>query len=319
MALGSCPLGYAAISSTSECDAAGSALGLTPGPWRTTDYGGNCAQWDGGWGGWGSNWYWYFAGNQASASLICASVLASSPTPAPTASPTSSPTPSPTSSPTPSPSHSPTPNPTPSPTHSPTRSPTHSPTPSPTAAPMPMNSVSGIGGGFSPVVPGASAAGSVAAVGDPHLQNIHGERFDLLMAGKHILINIPRGEPVENTMLRVEAEASRVGGSCADIYFQDLNVTGAWVTTVQKQDGGIRFRAQDLDETNRDWVKLGNIELKVAHGLTPEGTRYLNLFVKHLKHTGFAVGGLLGEDDHEEAATAPEACVQRLSLIQGSF
>jgi len=179
-----------------------------------------------------------------------------------------------------------------------------------------MNSVSGIGGGFSPVAP--VAAGPVAAVGDPHLQNIYGERFDLMKSGKHILIQIPRGDLVENTMLRVEAEAIRLGGSCADIYFQDLNITGAWVTTQQKQTGALRFQAHDVGDS-LNWVKFGQVELKVAHGRTDQGYLYLNLFVKHLKRAGLSVGGLLGEDDHEEAATPPEACVQHLSLIQGGF
>merc|ERR1719382_208783 len=37
------------------------------------------------------------------------------------------------------------------------------------------------------------AAGGGSAVGDPHLENVHGERFDLMKPGKHVLINIPRG------------------------------------------------------------------------------------------------------------------------------
>ena len=60
----------------------------------------------------------------------------------------------------------------------------------------------------------ATVSGSVAcppdpasAVGDPHLQNVHGERFDLMKPGKHVLINIPRGMSAENALLRVEADA----------------------------------------------------------------------------------------------------------------
>merc|ERR1740121_2478105 len=81
--------------------------------------------------------------------------------------------------------------------------------------------------------------GSAAAIGDPHLQNIHGERFDLMMPGKHVLINIPRKQRVENVMLRVEAEVRRLGGLCADMYFQELNITGAWVP--HGQTGGLHF------------------------------------------------------------------------------
>ncbi|CAK0880678.1 unnamed protein product [Prorocentrum cordatum] len=57
-----------------------------------------------------------------------------------------------------------------------TPSPTSSPTPSPTPTPAP----------------------AASATGDPHLQNIHGERFDLMRPGNAVLIQIPRGEPVCN-------------------------------------------------------------------------------------------------------------------------
>ncbi|CAK0878003.1 unnamed protein product, partial [Prorocentrum cordatum] len=58
---------------------------------------------------------------------------------------------------------------------------------------------------------------SASAVGDPHLQNIYGQRFDLMKTGRHVLINVPKGN-VENTLLRVDADAERLGGQCADIY-----------------------------------------------------------------------------------------------------
>eukprot|EP00959_Pyramimonas_sp_CCMP1952_P049967 1044468-Pyramimonas_sp.AAC.1 len=65
---------------------------------------------------------------------------------------------------------------------------------------------------------------SVAATGDPLLQNVLGQRFDLMKPGKHVLINIPRGRR-SNVMLRVEAEALQAGGQCADMYFRELNIT----------------------------------------------------------------------------------------------
>ena len=64
------------------------------------------------------------------------------------------------------------------------------------------------------------------ATGDPHLQNVHGERFDLMTPGKVTLVNIPRGKRVEDALLAVEADARRLGGHCADMYFQTVNITG---------------------------------------------------------------------------------------------
>ncbi|CAK0818614.1 unnamed protein product [Prorocentrum cordatum] len=75
--------------------------------------------------------------------------------------------------------------PTPSPTSSPTMSP-----PSPTPAPAPAQS---------------------SAVGDPHMLNVHGERFDLTAPASHVWINISRGERAEKALLRVQANARRMG------------------------------------------------------------------------------------------------------------
>jgi hypothetical protein len=163
-----------------------------------------------------------------------------------------------------------------------------------------------------PVIIGASMGG-VAATGDPHLQNIYGERFDLVQAGRHVLVHIPMGASSEGTLLRVEAEAQRLGEQCADMYFQELNLTGRWAEAVQA--GGLRFRAKEAVAKDPKWIKFGRVDVKVAHGHTQQGTRYLNVYVKHLNRAGFAVGGLLGEDDHRHEATPPADCVHhRLSI-----
>merc|ERR1719145_522719 len=143
----------------------------------------------------------------------------------------------------------------------------------------------------------APAASGAAAVGDPHLQNIHGERFDLMKPGKHVVINIPRGVGAEKSLLHVQADARKLGGQCADMYFQELNVTGAWAEA--KRAGGYHYSASQLDVETPGWVEFGSrVQLKVVHGRTDSGLRYLNVYVKHLGRAGFAVGGLLGEDDH---------------------
>ena len=47
-----------------------------------------------------------------------------------------------------------------------------------------------------------------------------------------------------------------------------------------------------------------------------KGVTYLNFYVKHLDRAGFAVGGLLGEDDHGEAATPSAGCRKTMSLAK---
>jgi hypothetical protein len=152
-----------------------------------------------------------------------------------------------------------------------------------------------------------------SAVGDPHLQNVHGQKFDLMKPGKHVLINIPRGMSAENALLRVQADARRLGGHCADMYFQELNVTGSWAEV--KQPGGYHYSVTQREIKTPEWITLGKVELKVVHGHTDGDLRYLNVYVKHLGRAGFAVGGLLGEDDHGDASTPSEACAKHLSLV----
>ena len=152
----------------------------------------------------------------------------------------------------------------------------------------------------------------MAATGDPHLQNVHGERFDLMKPGKHVLLNIPRGISAGDALLRVQADARRLGGQCADMYFQEVNVTGSWAET--KEAGGYHYSASQNSVETPQWVALGAIQLKVVHGRTDSGTQYLNVYVKHLGRAGFTVGGLLGEDDHKYAMIPPAGCTHRASL-----
>lgn len=169
-------------------------------------------------------------------------------------------------------------------------SPTPSPTPSPTFAINP-----------------------IAATGDPHLRNLYGERFDLMQPGNHVLVNIPRGERADGALLRVQALASRWGGACADTYFREINVTGSWAEA--KQAGGYHYAISQRTTKTQNWAAFGKVELKVVHGHTDSGLLYLNVYVKHLGRAGFPVGGLLGEDDHTEAATPPPVCASATSLL----
>jgi len=149
-----------------------------------------------------------------------------------------------------------------------------------------------------------------AAVGDPHLQNMFGERFDLAKPGKSILVSIPRGTPVEDALLVVQADARQLGARCSDMYFQEINITGKWT------NADLRYTAQVVNDETPQWSKFGPVELKVAHGHTEKGVTYLNLYVRHLGLAGAAVGGLLGEDDHTEAAAPSAACRKTMSLAK---
>jgi hypothetical protein len=158
-----------------------------------------------------------------------------------------------------------------------------------------------------------SVSGSPAsAKGDPHLQNINGQRFDLMRPGTHVLLHIPRGADAPHVLLRVEAEVQRMGLQCGDMYFQHMNFTGAWVEA--KHNGILQFHAgEGGGEKEPAWMAFGAVQLKVVH-VHWEGIHYLNLFAKHLGRTGFTVGGLLGEDDHTYEAAPDQDCVPTLNL-----
>jgi len=130
--------------------------------------------------------------------------------------------------------------------------------------------------------------------------------------GKHVLVNIPRGEPADKAFLRVQADARQLGG-CTEMYFQEVNVTGSWAES--KQAGGYRHVASQGVVETPSWIAFGKVELKVVHGHTQAGTKYLNIYAKHLGQAGFAVGGLLGEDDHEDVAALPAGCVREIKLV----
>lgn len=167
-----------------------------------------------------------------------------------------------------------------------------------------------------PPNPRGGKLGESMAYGDPHMQNVLGQRFDLMRSGSHTLVQIPRFA-AENELFRVQADVQRVGKACADMYIQTLNVTGGWAEA--KHQGGLRFGAgAPVDRRGTNWMRFGtsaaHVDLKVVHGQTPAGIRYLNFFVRHLSDTGYHVGGLLGEDDHTAAATPDSQCKNLLTL-----
>lgn len=157
---------------------------------------------------------------------------------------------------------------------------------------------------------------SVGAKGDPHLQNMRGERFDLLAPGLHALLHIPKASSPEETLVRVEADARGLGGACADMYFQALNITGKWAEAAAEDKAGMQFSVSSPHEgKSTGWMSVGKVGLKVVWGRTSEDIHYLNVFARHLTDAGYSVGGLLGEDDHGKESTPPEYCKHSIALL----
>lgn len=155
----------------------------------------------------------------------------------------------------------------------------------------------------------------VSASGDPHLVNMHGQRFDIYRPGTHTLLQVPRVlRKAESAMLRVTAEARQMGGACADIYFQALNISGSWVDS-----GPLQYHAGASSRTaasSTSWIRVGPVlDLKVVWGHTNSGIEYLNLFARHLSQVTLPIGGLLGADDHTYASTPGPSCKHTVALL----
>merc|ERR1719333_1391786 len=79
--------------------------------------------------------------------------------------------------------------------------------------------------------------------------------------------------------------------------------------------GGLHFDARDSNiDHMAHWIQVGRVALKVVQGHLDDGTAYLNLFLRNLGKTGLPVGGLLGEDSHDEEATPSAGCNKLLDL-----
>jgi len=153
-------------------------------------------------------------------------------------------------------------------------------------------------------------------VGDPHLTNMYGERFDIYRTGVHVLLQIPRWAGPQETLLRLEADArrmGRMGDACSELYFQAVGISGIWTNQSHK----LEFSAKSDDKPNSmRWTWFGKVEVKVVNGRTRLGLDYLNVFARNIAHTNYPVGGLLGEDDHSSVTTPPKACIKQLVLLE---
>merc|ERR1719188_1721707 len=185
------------------------------------------------------------------------------------------------------------------------------------AAPAPMMS-GAAQSSPAPMMAGAAQSAplqstSASAVGDPHMTSITGAKFDIVRSGNHTLFHIPRFSAHEAALIDVSAFVRREGLACSDMYINALHITGKWAD--DNQSGGLSFFADHRSHISGRWIPFGKMELKVVHGKTNKGVKYLNLLAKHLSKISIPIGGILGLDDHTEAATSDAHCKRTLSLL----
>jgi len=82
--------------------------------------------------------------------------------------------------------------------------------------------------------------------GDPHVTNVDGERFNIVRAGLHELLRLPRraqsGDPNEEPLLDVTAGVELNNGDCNDPYVQEVGLTGRWLRSA----GSLLFRTRGV-------------------------------------------------------------------------
>jgi len=149
-----------------------------------------------------------------------------------------------------------------------------------------------------------------SGVGDPHLVNMHGERFDVLRSGRYKLLQIPFEADEQSVLLAASADVTRIGGRCEDMYFTAINITGKW----SRETKTIFMAGAAPPQTRTGWVHYGPVSLKVVHGKTATGALYLNFFARHVAKAGYRVGGLLGEGDHTRATVPDNECQHFMQL-----
>jgi len=147
------------------------------------------------------------------------------------------------------------------------------------------------------------------------MSNVLGDHFDVLQPGRHVLMHVPMWAKKGQTLLKVVANATRLGGACTDIYFTEITLGGGWVrsSTAQHVRGVMAFTTAKAPKPS--WMQFGPARIKIVRGRTSTGTVYLNILAR-LKAVmrRHRIGGLLGEGDHTFAATPVDNCRKHINL-----
>jgi len=190
-----------------------------------------------------------------------------------------------------------------------------------------------------------AAAGIAWAKNDPKVKNMDGEEFEIMATGTFSLLSL-KEIASQTTTLQVLSTIDRAGSRCGATYIQNITLQGEWIQTVAGVPQ-IEIRAQpsvpksealqvkfedEWKPANSKWereevqlatatkfsLKVHQVSILISadsHRIHESGMKtrrfanFLNVnFAGTSSLSGISIGGLLGRDSHEEAATAPTDC-----------
>lgn len=80
-----------------------------------------------------------------------------------------------------------------------------------------------------------------AAVDDPHITSVNGQKFDVYKPGDHEFLVLPEGASPQTADLHISGKVKKIGERENDLWIRKLKVQGKWI-----QDGPFQFKTSNV-------------------------------------------------------------------------
>merc|ERR1712032_75938 len=176
---------------------------------------------------------------------------------------------------------------------------------------------------------GYDASSAASVVGDPHVQNLQGEKFDIMVTGRVSLVEYPRR--AVNHKVRVNAFVARVG-RCEQTFIEQIDIMGSWVSS-SNDVSRISIAARPgnnhsfvIRQDDSEWNPANspavfrfpeNFRIDVELNRHHEWS-FLEIRANGLRSLQEEVGGVLGLDSHDTISTERtcEGLVSTFATVQ---
>jgi hypothetical protein len=178
--------------------------------------------------------------------------------------------------------------------------------------------------------------------GDPHVTNIRGEKFNVFKVGHLEFLRVPLQSAYKDANLTILGNVKDLVGTsdqCEQVrYITSVLFGGAWVgdqkLNVSVEGGELvarvgtsfeRINPSDhatpigsllhlhMPDKGHAQLRAGQMSIAISAAGDHGGKHfYLNLDAKSLAALKCQIGGLLGEDSHDDVSTRPSGCKPKL-------